>query len=534
MTLTIDRDLKDLIPPLTDEEYAQLEANLVAEGCRDPLVVWQETQTLLDGHHRYEICERHGLTYDVHEISLPDLDAAKAWMIASQLGRRNLSPEQMSYLRGKAYHSQKQEAHRPDNNGTNFVPLRTDEKLAAEHGVSRQTIRNDAAYAAAVDTVAAAVPDAHQVLLARDTKLSRDGVTQLAELATTDSAAAQAALTDIQAAPTMKAAREVLARHVGTGQDQRHEGEASPPPALFTEMEAPVPAEEPTSTLPRQGTGDAERYTPKEWIERVWAVLGTIDVDPASCAMAQAVVQAATFYTLYDNGLHHSWLGTVFLNPPYGMPEVAHFCGKLVEEWDAGRTTAAIVLTNSATETAWFQLLLTRAAVVCLPRKRIAFGHPTRTDAGPPQGQAFFYFGQDPGLFCEVFGPTGTLLHLVGCPVNTDLEDPRSAAEWVIETHGADYAWEMAETIQGLFAQPPAPVAPAALPTPPSAGTVADWLLEVLRAEPAGLTDVQLAKALGIKPVNARFALSRLITEGLVRQIGTTKAYRLVEPKEAP
>jgi ParB family chromosome partitioning protein len=305
-------------------------------------------------------------------------------------------------------------------------------------------------------------------------------------------------------------------------------------PAIFTEAQDAVPPEAPTSTLPRQGTGDAERYTPKEWIERVRAVLGTIDVDPASCAIAQATVQATTFYTLYDNGLHHSWPGTVFLNPPYGWPEVEHFCGKLVEEWDAGRTTAAIILVNSATETAWFQLLAQRAAVVCFPRKRIAFGHPTRTDSQPPQGQPFFYFGQDPRRFCEVFGETGTLLHLVGRPVNAELEDPRGAAEWVIETHGEAYAGELAETIQGILAPTPTPHAPAALSDTPATGTLGEQIVEVLRAEPSGLTDVHLAKVLDIRPVNARFAISRLIKEGLVRQIGTTSTYRLVEPKEAP
>ena len=53
MTITINPDLQTLIPPLTAEEYAQLEANLLADGCHDPLIVWQEEQTLLDGYNRY-------------------------------------------------------------------------------------------------------------------------------------------------------------------------------------------------------------------------------------------------------------------------------------------------------------------------------------------------------------------------------------------------------------------------------------------------------------------------------------------------
>src|SRR6516162_7749452 len=70
-------------PPRT-ETYAR---------CHDALVVWQEEQTLLDGHHRHAICEQHSLDYRIQELSLPDLEAAKAWTIANQLGRRNLTPE---------------------------------------------------------------------------------------------------------------------------------------------------------------------------------------------------------------------------------------------------------------------------------------------------------------------------------------------------------------------------------------------------------------------------------------------------------
>jgi hypothetical protein len=114
MTLTLDPQLRSLILPLTPEEYAQLEANLLADGCHDPLIVWQEEQTLLDGYNRYEICERHGLDYRLQEFSLPDLHAAKAWMIANQLGRRNLSPDQMSYFRGKQYEMRKRQGKRTD------------------------------------------------------------------------------------------------------------------------------------------------------------------------------------------------------------------------------------------------------------------------------------------------------------------------------------------------------------------------------------------------------------------------------------
>jgi hypothetical protein len=89
MALTIHPELEMFIRPLSPEERAQLEANLLAEGCRDALIVWQEEGILLDGHHRLQLCEQHGLDYRLAEVSLPDLDAAKLWIIRHQYGRRN-------------------------------------------------------------------------------------------------------------------------------------------------------------------------------------------------------------------------------------------------------------------------------------------------------------------------------------------------------------------------------------------------------------------------------------------------------------
>jgi len=80
---------------LSPEERQQLEANLKADGCRDPLVVWNGT--LLDGHNRYAICKRHHLPFKTVERKCADRDAAKVWIIQSQFGRRNLR----TYARAK-------------------------------------------------------------------------------------------------------------------------------------------------------------------------------------------------------------------------------------------------------------------------------------------------------------------------------------------------------------------------------------------------------------------------------------------------
>jgi ParB-like chromosome segregation protein Spo0J len=82
--------LKDYIRKESPEENRLLEESLLDEGCRDPLVVWKEENVLVDGHHRFEICERHGIPFQVAYRSFPDIQAVKVWMRTNQLSRRNL------------------------------------------------------------------------------------------------------------------------------------------------------------------------------------------------------------------------------------------------------------------------------------------------------------------------------------------------------------------------------------------------------------------------------------------------------------
>ena len=119
-TIIIDQEFKALIPPLSQEERAQLEANILADGCRDPLVVWATEgdferniaprHILVDGHNRYEICTRHGIEFDVTELEFADREAAMDWMDANQLGRRNLTRDQFTLLIGRRYNRAKKAA----------------------------------------------------------------------------------------------------------------------------------------------------------------------------------------------------------------------------------------------------------------------------------------------------------------------------------------------------------------------------------------------------------------------------------------
>lgn len=75
MNIVIDREFRDLIPPLMPEEYEGLERSIVADGCRDALVLWGDI--LIDGHNRYEICESHGIPYQTTQKAFESRDDAK-------------------------------------------------------------------------------------------------------------------------------------------------------------------------------------------------------------------------------------------------------------------------------------------------------------------------------------------------------------------------------------------------------------------------------------------------------------------------
>jgi DNA repair exonuclease SbcCD ATPase subunit len=97
-TFRIHPEIESYIRKQSEEENSILEESLLAEGCRDPLVVWEEQNVLVDGHHRIAICRKHGLSYSVVYRSFPDIEAVKAWMDLNQLGRRNLSKEDRDEL----------------------------------------------------------------------------------------------------------------------------------------------------------------------------------------------------------------------------------------------------------------------------------------------------------------------------------------------------------------------------------------------------------------------------------------------------
>lgn len=144
--LKIDREFQALIPPLSDEEFRQLETNVLKDGCRDALVTWKGT--LVDGHNRYEICSKHDIPFQTVERDFSDRQSAIEWIILNQFGRRNLTAFQRSELALKLKPMIREKAKEKQIASGGAVCQKsekpvchTDEELAKTAGVSRDTIR---------------------------------------------------------------------------------------------------------------------------------------------------------------------------------------------------------------------------------------------------------------------------------------------------------------------------------------------------------------------------------------------------------
>ena len=162
-----------------------------------------------------------------------------------------------------------------------------------------------------------------------------------------------------------------------------------------------------------RASGDNEWYTPKEYIDAVKAVMGYIDIDPASSAIANEVVGAKRFYDIEENGLEQHWNGKIWMNPPYAAKLITNFVDKLVEEFTNGNVTEACVLTNNATETQWFRKLAESASIISFPNSRIKYWKADKTISAPLQGGAIFYLGNNTIAFEKEFSDMGVLCRVI-------------------------------------------------------------------------------------------------------------------------
>ena len=169
-----------------------------------------------------------------------------------------------------------------------------------------------------------------------------------------------------------------------------------------------------TKMLPQHSSKTVEWNTPPEIIEKVYAVLDDIELDPASNNLANQTIGAYRYFTAANDGLAHDWIAkTVFLNPPYGK-WTGIFTEKLICEFLQGNVEKAILLINSNTSTKYYQNALENCSSICFPRRRIQFiDSEGRRQTRPPHSNSIFLFDNKRSgkvRFKKVFKSVGAII----------------------------------------------------------------------------------------------------------------------------
>ena len=199
-TLKIDKGFQELIRPLFKNEYLQLEENLMSDGCREPIAVWNDV--IVDGHNRYKICTEHGIPFAVEEMSFSCREEAIAWICANQLGRRNLTEESRKYLIGKQYESEKiisrkQSIYRDSREDSSRLPYetfipepgtrvvetrkKTAARIAEENQISHGTVEKYSLYSRAIEEIKSKEPQMAAKILSGRYKVSHNSVLTLSK-----------------------------------------------------------------------------------------------------------------------------------------------------------------------------------------------------------------------------------------------------------------------------------------------------------------------------------------------------------------
>jgi hypothetical protein len=147
-------------------------------------------------------------------------------------------------------------------------------------------------------------------------------------------------------------------------------------------------------------------------------VMGRIDLDPASCAFANATVQATRFYTQADDGYRQPWHGAVWLNPPYGKEEgerdsnQARWTRRAIDAYRIGEIEQAIILVNAVPGNVWFSPLW--AFPICMVARRIRFYNEETDEGQPTHSNAIIYLGPHLAAFIDVFSAFGPVVGRLG------------------------------------------------------------------------------------------------------------------------
>lgn len=191
--LRTEPEYENKIPPLTPEEFQQLEDNILAEGrVLVPIDTWNGV--IIDGHHRWKVIQKHPeIPYDVREHDFLDKWAAFDWMYRNQLGRRNLTENQRTYMIGKMYEARKNtkggdrkserfSSSQNENLKSNGRTPRTDEIIGKELGVNHSTVIRAEKFAKGIDALRSVAPEVADKVLSGEVTTTKHAVSHLAKI----------------------------------------------------------------------------------------------------------------------------------------------------------------------------------------------------------------------------------------------------------------------------------------------------------------------------------------------------------------
>lgn len=192
--LRVDPEFRDKIPPLTADEFSQLEQNIVSDGeIYEPIITWNGA--IVDGHNRYKIAQMHPeIPFTVKEMYFPDKWAAFDWMYSKQLGRRNLTDEHKTYCIGKMYEARKKsiggDRRSEEFSARQNVRLKTRREIkngtageiGKEFGIDARSVHRAEKFAKGVDAIREQSTDAADKILSGKTYTTKTAIQEFTQL----------------------------------------------------------------------------------------------------------------------------------------------------------------------------------------------------------------------------------------------------------------------------------------------------------------------------------------------------------------
>lgn len=191
--LKTDPVFQSLIPPLSTDAYEELELSIVCNGCKEPIIIWQDF--ILDGHNRYKICHEYEIEFKTEVLNLNSKEDAISWICANLLDKRELPENYRRYLIGRKYLAERTVGIM-NITGTNQYTVeymerkphsgRTSTKIGSEYHISHSTVSKYLQYAKAIDRLKSDFPDFAMRILYEQVKISQDNIILLGKKQTDD------------------------------------------------------------------------------------------------------------------------------------------------------------------------------------------------------------------------------------------------------------------------------------------------------------------------------------------------------------